>query len=64
MSFQDMRNARILAYAGEAGISIGSGGMPAYSTAETLRRRLEEMGDQEYMITVEIGGRDEYDETV
>ena len=64
MSFQDLRNARILAYADEAGISIGDGGMPAYSTADTLRRRLEQMGDQEYMITVEIGGKDEYDETV
>ena len=38
--------------------------MPAYSTAGTLRKTLEQMGDQEYMITVEIGGQDEYDETV
>lgn len=64
MSYQDMRNARILAYADEAGISIGSGGMPVYSTADTLRRKLEQMGDQEFMITVEIGGSDEYDETL
>ena len=64
MSYQEMRRIRLQAYADLAGIKTGDGGMPAYSTAGTLRKTLEQMGDQEYMITVEIGGIDEYDETV
>ena len=64
MSIQETRRNRIMAYAERAGIRSGDGGMPTYSTADTLRRTMEQMRDQEYMITVEIGGKDEYDETV
>lgn len=66
MSFEEMRNARLSAYANAIGISQGShnDGMPAYSTAGTLRKTMDQMKDQEYMISVEIGGKDEYDETV
>ena len=64
MSYQEMTRTRLQAYAAQAGIKAGDAGMPAYSTAGTLRKTLEQMGDQEYMITVEIGGQDEYDETV
>ena len=64
MSYQEMGRTRLQAYAELAGIRTGDGGMPAYSTADTLRKTMEQMGDQEYMITVEIGGQDEYDETV
>ena len=66
MSFEEMRNARLSAYANAMGISQGghTDGMPAYSTAGTLRKTMVQMKDQEYMISVEIGGKDEYDETV
>ena len=66
MSFEEMRNARLSAYANAMGISQSShhDGMPAYSTAGTLRKTMDQMKDQEYMISVEIGGKDEYDETV
>ena len=66
MSFEEMRNARLCAYANAMGISQGNhtDGMPAYSTAGTLRKTMDQMKDQEYMISVEIGGKDEYDETV
>lgn len=66
MSFVEMRNARLSAYANVMGISQGSHSeeMPAYSTAGTLRKTMDQMKDQEYMISVEIGGKDEYDETV
>ena len=64
MSYQEMTRTRLQAYADLAGIKTGDAGMPVYSTAGTLRKTLEQMGDQEYMITVEIGGQDEYDEIV
>ncbi len=58
MSYQEMSRSRLQAYAAQAGIKTGDAGMPAYSTAGTLRKTLEQMGDQEYMITVEIGGQE------
>ncbi|MDY6335367.1 MAG: hypothetical protein SPL56_11300 [Lachnospiraceae bacterium] len=66
MKFEEMRDARIQAYANALGIRMnnGEGGMPAFSTAATLRETLGQMGDQEYMISVEIGGKDEFEETV
>ena len=64
MSNQIMRQNRLQAYAEAAGIQPGDGGMPAYSTADSLRKTMEKMRDQEYMITVEIGGNDAHDETV
>ncbi len=65
MSNEEMRMNRYLAYANVLGIHSGSEeGMPAYSTTGTLRSRMDQMKDQEYMISVEIGGKDEYDETV
>ena len=66
MKFEEMRGARIQAYANVLGIRMnnGEGGMPAFSTAGTLRETMDQMGEQEYMISVEIGGKDEFDETV
>ena len=66
MKFEEMRSARMQAYANALGIRVnnGEGGMPAFSTADTLRETMDQMGDQEYMISVEIGGKDEFDETV
>ena len=42
MSFEEMRNARLCAYANAMGISQGNhtDGMPAYSTAGTLRKAM------------------------
>ena len=65
MRNEEMRMNRYLAYANALGICSGSEeGMPTYSTVGTLRSRMDQMKDQEYMISVEIGGKDEYDETV
>ena len=66
MKFDEMRGARMQAYASALGIHVnnGEGGMPAFSTAGTLRETMDQMGDQKYMITVEIGGKDEFEETV
>ena len=64
MSYQEMSRSRLQAYAAQAGIKTGDAGMPSYSTTATLRERMDQMGEQEYMISVEIGGKDEYDETV
>ena len=66
MKFEEMRGTRIQAYANAFGIRVNNGedGMPAFSTAGTLRETIDQMGDQEYMISVEIGGKDEFDETV
>jgi hypothetical protein len=38
--------------------------MPTFSTDGTLRETMDQMGDQEYMISVETGGKDEFEETV
>ena len=61
MKFEEMRGARMQAYANALGIRVnnGEGGMPAFSTAGSLRETMDQMGDQEYMISVEIGGKDE-----
>ena len=66
MSFEEMRNARLMAYVDVMGFSQDNhaDGMPAYSTAGILRKTMDQMKDQEYMISVEIGGKDEYNETV
>ena len=66
MKFEEMRGARMQAYANALGIRVnnGEGGMPAFSTAGSLRETMDQMGNQEYMISVEIGGKDEFDETV
>ena len=66
MKYEEMRGARMQAYANALGIRMnnGEGGMPAFSTVCTLRETLDQMGNQEYMITVEIGGKDEFEETV
>ena len=66
MRNEEMRMSRYLAYANALGIHTegDAGGMPSYSTTATLRERMDQMGEQEYMISVEIGGKDEYDETV
>ena len=66
MKIEEMRGARMQAYANALGIRVnnGEGGMPAFSTAGTLRETMDQMGDQEYMISVEIGGKDEFEETV
>ena len=66
MMNEEMRRSRILAYANALGIQTEEieDGMPAYSTAGTLRKTMEQMEDQEYMISVEMGGKDAYDETV
>ena len=56
MSYQEMSRSRLQAYAAQAGIKTGDAGMPAYSTAGTLRKTLEQMGDQEYMITYQSDG--------
>ena len=66
MKFEEMRGARTQADAKALGIRMnnGEGGMPAFSTTGTLRETMDQMGDQEYMISVEIGGKDEFEETV
>ena len=66
MKFEERRGARMQAYANALRIRVnnGEGGMPAFSTAVTLRETMDQMGDQEYMMSVEIGGKDEFDETV
>ena len=66
MKFEDMKATRMQAYANALGIRVndGEGGMPAFSTAGSLRETMDQMGDQEYMISVEIGGKDEFEETV
>lgn len=66
MSFEEMRNARLSAYANAMGISQDNhtDWMPAYSTDGTVRKTMDKLKDQEFMISVEIGGKDEYDETV
>ena len=66
MNFEEMKNTRLTAYAKALGINSGgdNSGMPAYSTARSLRKTMDQMKDEEYMISVEIGGKDEYDETV
>ena len=52
MKFEEMRSARMQAYANALGIRVnnGEGGMPAFSTAGSLRETMDQMGDQEYMI--------------
>ena len=57
MKFEEMRGASMQAYANALGICLddGEGGMPAFSTSGTLRETMDQMGDQEYMISVEIG---------
>ena len=66
MMNEEMRRSRIFAYANALGFQTEEikDGMPAYSTADTLRKTMEQMEDQEYMISVEMGGKDAYDETV
>lgn len=66
MKFEKMRGASMRAYANALGICSdnGKGGMPAFSTSGTLRETMDQMGDQEYMISVEIGGTDEFEESV
>ena len=66
MKFEEMRGASMQAYANALGICLnnGEGGMPAFSTSGTLRETMDQMGDQEYMISVEIGGTDEFEESV
>ena len=57
MKFEEMRGASMQAYANALGICLddGEGGLPAFSTSGTLRETMDQMGDQEYMISVEIG---------
>jgi hypothetical protein len=66
MKFEEMRSARMQAYANALGINMNNSesGMPAFSTVGTLRETMDQVGDQEYMISVEIGGKDEFEETV
>ena len=66
MKFEEMRGASMQAYANALGICLnnGEGGMPAFSTTGTLRETMDQMGDQEYMISVEIGGKDEFEESI
>ena len=66
MKFEEMRGASMQAYTNALGIRVnsGEGGMPAFSTSGTLRETMDQMGDQEYMISVEIGGKNEFEETV
>ena len=66
IKFEEMRGASMQAYANALGIRVNSGevGMPAFSTSGTLRETMDQMGDQEYMISVEIGGKNEFEETV
>ena len=66
MKYEKMRGASMRAYANALGICLdnGKGGMPAFSTSGTLRETMDQMGDQEYMISVEIGGTDEFEESV
>lgn len=66
MKYEKMRGASMRAYANALGICLdnGKGGMPAFSTSGTLRKTMDQMGDQEYMISVEIGGTDEFEESV
>ena len=47
MKFEEMRCARMQAYANALGIRVnsGEGGMPAFSTAGTLRETMDQMGD-------------------
>lgn len=66
MMNEEMRKSRILAYANALEIQTEKlkDGIPAYSTASTFRKTMEQMEDREYMISVEMGGKDAYDETV
>lgn len=66
MKFEEMRGVSMQAYANPLGIRLdnGEGGMPVFSTSGTLRETMDQMGDQEYMISVEIGGKDEFEEGV
>ena len=66
MKFEEIRGARMQAYANALGIRVnnGEGGMPAFSTAGTLRETMDQMGEQGYVSSVEIGGKDEFEESV
>ena len=45
MKFEEMRGARMQAYANALGIRVnnGEGGMPAFSTAGTLRETMDQI---------------------
>lgn len=66
MMFEEMRGASMQAYSNALGIRLdnGEGEMPTFSTSGTIREAMDQMGDQEYMISVEIGGKDEFEESV